>query len=168
MSNQSRGVPWLSPREQEAWRGYRRMRGLLDLQLARDLARDSALSEPDYDVLSTLSERSEPWRMSELAERLLWSPSRLTHQVGRMEGRGLVRREPCLDDARGSLLALTNTGRQVLQAAAPMHVRSVRHHFIDLLSQDEVDCLAHVTAKVLAHLGVRDSAAPTRDAPGKG
>jgi hypothetical protein len=39
-----------------AWLGYRRMRARLDLQLARDLGCDSGLSEPDYDVLSTVSE----------------------------------------------------------------------------------------------------------------
>jgi hypothetical protein len=51
---------WLSAREAHAWRGYRRMRALLDLQLARDLARDSGLSEADYDVLSG----AVPWSSS--------------------------------------------------------------------------------------------------------
>lgn len=47
---------WLSPEEHRAWIGYRRMRGLLDLRLARDLADDSGLSEADYDVLSSLGD----------------------------------------------------------------------------------------------------------------
>ncbi|HMG62055.1 MAG TPA: MarR family transcriptional regulator, partial [Streptosporangiaceae bacterium] len=65
-------VSWLSPEEERAWRAYRRMRTLLDLQNARDLARDSHLSESDYDVLSTLSEKpGRSWRASELAARLL-------------------------------------------------------------------------------------------------
>jgi DNA-binding MarR family transcriptional regulator len=149
-------VRWLSPAEQEAWRGYRRMRALLDLQLARDLGRDSGLSEADYDVLSTLSERDSEWRMAALADRLLWSPSRLAHQAGRMETRGLVRRGRSADDGRSSLLSLTAAGRSLLKAAAPLHVASVRRHMIDLLSPQEVTALARITDKILRHLSVDD------------
>ena len=85
------GTRWLSESEERAWRGYRRMRALLDLQITRDLARDSSLSDSDYDVLSTLTEiPGRSWRASELAGRLLWSTSRLSHHVARMEQRGLV------------------------------------------------------------------------------
>ena len=67
------------------------MRQLLDLQLARDLDRHSGLSEPDYDVLWTLTEREDTrWRIGDLAARLLWSTSRLAHHLGRMGARGLV------------------------------------------------------------------------------
>jgi DNA-binding MarR family transcriptional regulator len=136
------------------------MRTLLDLQFARDLAADSGLSEPDYDVLSTLTEKPEPrWRANELAKRLLWSTSRLAHHVGRMERRGLVMREPSGDDLRGANVALTEAGWKVLQAAAPHHVASVRHHFIDLLTAEEVDVLARISAKVIGHLTDEDATA---------
>ncbi|MGH9060927.1 MAG: MarR family winged helix-turn-helix transcriptional regulator, partial [Acidimicrobiales bacterium] len=99
---------WLSDGEERAWRAYRRMRTLLDLQISRDLARDSGLSDPDYDVLSTLSEApASSWRANVLAERLLWSTSRLAHHVGRMERRGLVARSDCRGDARGATVTLT-------------------------------------------------------------
>jgi DNA-binding MarR family transcriptional regulator len=147
------GVRWLSRSEDRAWRGYRRMRTLLDLRLARDLADDSGLSEPDYDVLSTLTERPEAqWRASELATRLLWSSSRLAHHVGRMERRGLVRRMPCPDDGRGAAITLTEQGRSVLERAAPKHVESVRRNFIDLLTPAEVDTLAAIAEKVTTRL----------------
>src|ERR671916_190482 len=82
---------WLTPAEERAWRGYRRMRTVLDLAIARDLRQDSGLSDADYDVLSTLSEaEGDSWRAGDLAARLLWSTSRLAHQVGRMERRDLV------------------------------------------------------------------------------
>jgi DNA-binding MarR family transcriptional regulator len=148
------GVRWLSGPEDRAWRGYRRMRTLLDLRLARDLADGSGLSEPDYDVLSTLTERpgSSQWRASELATHLLWSSSRLAHHVGRMERRGLVRRMPCPDDGRGAVITLTDQGRAVLERAAPGHVESVRRNFIDLLTPAEVDTLAAIAEKVTARL----------------
>jgi DNA-binding MarR family transcriptional regulator len=133
------------------------MRGLLDLQLARDMASDSGLSEPDYDVLSTLTEGGgPPWRANELAARLLWSSSRLAHQLGRMERRGLVSRTGCEEDRRGALVDLTDHGRATLEAAAPLHVGSVRRHFIDLLTADELDALTAIAAKVTAKLHPED------------
>ncbi|MGI8696456.1 MAG: MarR family winged helix-turn-helix transcriptional regulator, partial [Mycobacteriales bacterium] len=57
---------WLTEEEECAWRAYRQMRVLLDLRLGRDLADDAGLSEPDYDVLSTVSERDRPWRLADL------------------------------------------------------------------------------------------------------
>jgi DNA-binding MarR family transcriptional regulator len=144
---------WLEPAEERAWRRYRRMRTLLDLQIARDLKNDSGLSEPDYDVLSTLSESPDgSWRAREFAERLLWSSSRLAHQVGRMEQRGLVERRGAEDDARGAVIALTAAGRRALNAAAPPHLDSVRRNLIDLLTQAEVAALDRIAGKVVAHL----------------
>ena len=140
---------WLRGEEVRAWRGYRRMRTVLDLQLGRDLARDSDLSESDYDVLSTITEVDERrWRARALANQLLWSTSRLAHQVRRMEERGLVRREECLEDGRGAVISLTAKGQRVLEAAAPHHVESVRRHFIDVLTEEELRLLGDISAKV--------------------
>ena len=154
-------VRWLNPSEERAWRGYRRMRTLLDLHIARDLARDSGLSEADYDILSTLTEGPEPrWRASDLAARLLWSTSRLAHQVGRMERRGLVVRDECEDDKRGAVVSLTDAGLATLRAAAPKHVDSVRRHLVDLLTPDEVEALTSMSQKVIERLnGVSGDAA---------
>jgi DNA-binding MarR family transcriptional regulator len=144
---------WLSEREQRAWMGYRRMRTLLDLQLARDLSRDSGLSEPDYDVLSTLSESADGrWRAGDLAQRLSWSTSRLTHHVNRMQARGLVARETCADDGRGAIIVLTEAGWSTLREAAPLHVLSVREHFIDLLTAEQIDALGAISTTVIARL----------------
>jgi DNA-binding MarR family transcriptional regulator len=146
-------VSWLSAEEEAAWRAYRRMRTLLDLQIARDLARDSHLSESDYDVLSTLTEKpGRSWRASELAAQLLWSTSRLAHHLGRMERRGLIARGECAEDGRGATVTLTGAGWAALEAAAPEHVASVRRHFIDLLTPAEVQALAVLAGKVLGHL----------------
>lgn len=145
---------WLSAEQEQAWRHYRRMRTLLDLQTARDLKRDSALSEPDYDVLSTLSESPDgSWRARDFAARLLWSTSRLAHQVGRMEQRGLVARHGVDEDGRGAVVELTEHGRAVLAAAAPLHVESVRRHLIDLLSPAEIKTLDRIARKIIHHLG---------------
>ena len=144
---------WLDEREARAWRGYRRMRLLLDAQVNRDMQRDSGLSEPDYDVLSNLSEtEGYRWRLTQLAGHMLWSTSRLSHHITRMEQRGLVRREGDPADARGAFVVLTKKGLRAVEAAAPPHVGSVRRHFIDLLSARDIEMFGDVTEKVLEHL----------------
>ena len=144
---------WLTAPQERAWRRYRRMRTLLDLQIARDLNKDSGLSATDYDVLSTLSENPQgQWRARDIAAQLLWSTSRLAHHVGRMEQRGLVARQPCADDGRGALISLTEQGWAALREAAPPHVASVRRHMIDLLTADEVAALDAIAGKVITHL----------------
>jgi DNA-binding MarR family transcriptional regulator len=143
----------LSEAEFRAWMGYRRMRLLLDAQIARDLARDSALSSADYDVLSTLSEEDDRrFRLSALAARMLWSKSRLSRHISRMEERGLVVREDSPEDGRGAEVVLTAKGMRAIVAAAPDHVASVRKHFIDLLSPTELRTLARIADKVLTVL----------------
>jgi DNA-binding MarR family transcriptional regulator len=152
---------WLTAPQERAWRRYRRMHTLLDLQVARDLNQDSGLSATDYDVLSTLSEQTDSsWRARDLANQLLWSTSRLAHHIGRMEKRGLVAREPCADDARGALISLTSQGRAALRQAAPPHVASVRRHMIDLLTEDEIAALDAIAAKVITHLAADTPAEP--------
>jgi DNA-binding MarR family transcriptional regulator len=145
---------WLDERQARAWRGYRRMRALLDLELGRDLLRDSGLSEADYDVLSNLSEtEGHRLRLSQLADWMLWSKSRLSHHITRMRQRGLVSREECEDDGRGSVIALTPAGLRAIEDAAPGHVASVRRNLIDLLTADEIAALDSISHKVLAQLG---------------
>lgn len=154
---------WLTPAEMRAWLAYRRMRALLDLQITRDLAADSGLSDADYDVLSTVSTPPEHrMRLGELAARIRWSVSRLSHHVSRMEQRGLVVREDCADDGRGATVVLTDAGWAAIQSAAVHHVASVREHFVDLLDPAEIDAFAEIAEKVVAHLNDVTSPTPAR------
>ena len=147
------GTRWLSDREMYAWIGYRRMRLLLDLALQRDLTSHSGLSEADYDVLSNLTEAGDQrMRLTDLARHMRWSTSRLSHQITRMQERGLVDREECADDGRGSMLVLTPAGLAAIAAAAPGHLASVRKHFIDLLTPEEIEALGALTHRVVARL----------------
>lgn len=146
-------VRWLDDAEMRAWLGYRRMRLRLDAQVAQDLARDSGLSMPDYDVLSALEAAADHRaRLGVLASRMLWSRSRLSRHISRMEQRGLVAREPSEDDGRGAVIVLTDQGLRAIVEAAPQHVDSVREHVIDLLTADQLAVLADISDLVLAHL----------------
>lgn len=162
MSTESGPEPrWLDDREAAAWRGYLRMRALLDLQISRDLAGDG-LSDADYQVLVGLSEApAGRVRLTELARLMLWSKSRLAHQIDRMACRGLVGRETDPALARAAIVALTAAGRRTISEAAPRHVASVRRHFLDLLTPEQIDVIAVASGTVVGHLrAVRDAEQP--------
>ena len=144
---------WLSADQQAAWRTWLSAQLLLGEAFERDLKATSGLSMAEYDVLVQLSEAPQRrLRMSELASRTLASRSRLSHQVSRMEDEGLVRREECSTDKRGWWAVLTDHGFEVLEAAAPEHVASVREHLVDVLDEDEFATLGEVLGKVVDHL----------------
>ncbi|SIR47207.1 DNA-binding transcriptional regulator, MarR family [Microbispora rosea] len=145
---------WLDADEQRAWRAYLRMQGRLTARLNRQLQADSGLSLADYDVLVHLTDREEGrLRPYELQRDLQWEQSRLSHQLTRMQRRGLVRREECVDDGRGAYVVITEQGRRAITAAAPGHVETVRRLFFDGLTREQVTALERLTADVLDRLG---------------
>jgi DNA-binding MarR family transcriptional regulator len=126
---------------------------LLAEEIERDLQRDSGLSFGHYEILVMLSESpGRSRRMSELADATQSSRSRLSHAVARLEELGWVRREACPSDRRGSLAVLTDAGFTALEAAAPMHVESVRRHLFDPLSRTQLANLQEVEEVLLDHL----------------
>lgn len=142
------------------WRAYIESSQLLMTRLEEDLRADSGLTFADYHVLVLLSEApGRRLRMGELASRLVFSPSRLTYQIGSMEKRGLVAREACPADRRGSEAVLTAEGLRVLREAAPHHLASVRRHFMDDLDDTDV---AHL-AKIFSRLGKQLRSAPRKE-----
>jgi DNA-binding MarR family transcriptional regulator len=146
-------VRWLDEREERAWRALQFMQLRLEAQLARELANESGLSYPDYVVLVALTDDPHGrLRLFELGEVLGWEKSRLSHHVARMADRGLVTKERCDSDRRGAFVAITNQGREEIEAAAPGHAAAVRRLFLDHLTPDELDAIAIAANKVLADL----------------
>jgi DNA-binding MarR family transcriptional regulator len=140
---------WLSDQEQRAWQSYRLMTRQLESHLARELSRDAGLSMQDYDVLSALTDApGHRCCAKDLATDLLWSPSRLSHHLDRMQRRELIRREGCAEGP-GTDIVLTERGLTAIEAAAPDHVAAVRRVFVDRLSRDDLATLARLSSKVL-------------------
>ncbi len=153
-------VRWLDEREAAAWRGLQFMHLQLTARLARELADDSELSYPDYEVLVTLTAQpAGRLRAFELGRALGWEKSRLSHHVSRMVARGLVARETCPSDQRGAFVVVTAQGRAAITAAAPGHVAAVRRYVIDRLTPAQLDTLASVADTVLAALADDDAPA---------
>lgn len=143
---------WLDDVELRAWVGFVRTRDLIAAAIGRDSARESNLTFIEYSVLANLANCADHrLTFADLASRLEWSQSRLSHQITRMEKRGLVAREPIPDDARRTAARLTQRGADVLSAAAPAHVQSVRRHMIDVLDRQQLAALADIYDTLLAH-----------------
>ena len=143
------GVRWLDPDEQAVWRAFLDVSRLLFEQLNRQLSDEAGMSLAEYEILVQLSEApGRRMRMSEVADRVVSSRSRITHTVGRLEDRGMVAREPCADDGRGVLCVLTDAGFARLEAAAPGHVEMVRTIMFDPLDPPDVDNLGTALTKM--------------------
>ncbi len=152
-SQQPTAPRWLGVEEQKAWRALLYSTQLLMDRLDRELTRETGISHAYYEILVALSEAPERMmRMSELADRCLSSRSRLSHAVSRLEERGWVRRQVCPDDGRGQLAVLTEEGFAALDAAAPVHVESVRTHLFDQLTPQQVENMRDLGETLLRHL----------------
>jgi DNA-binding MarR family transcriptional regulator len=130
---------WLTDDEQHAWRATVNLSQLLMRQLDRDL-NVHGLNGRDYEILVELSEAPDQrLRMTDLADATSQSRSRLSHQISRMENRGLVRRDDCEGDKRGTFAVLTEEGMDTIERVAPYHVDTVRRHFIDRLTPQQLE-----------------------------
>lgn len=146
----SDNVPWLSAEEERSWRTFIRLHQKLSKHLAADLQAHSGLSGADFQILVALTDVTEGRvRFQDLAEAIDWERSRLSHQVARMIKRGLVAREECAEDGRGAFVVITAQGREVIEAAAPKHVVTVRRLVIDALSPDDLAELGRLSGRIL-------------------
>src|SRR3954470_14739743 len=155
------GPRWLDAGEQKAWRAWLFSSMLLQDRLDRELSHETGISHAYYEILVALSEApGRMMRMSQLADRCLSSRSRLSHAVSRLEERGWVRREICEGDGRGLLAVLTDDGFAALEAAAPIHVESVRTHLFDQLSPTQIAAMRDIGETLLRHLDPPTGALP--------
>lgn len=149
-------VAWLGAEEMRAWRGFIDGSQRLMEVLNRELESAHAISLAEYRILVMLSESPDgSVRMSDLADGVLSSRSRLTHQVRRMEAEGMVERAQCAEDGRGVLAVITDNGRRRLAEAAPTHLAGVRRYFVDLLAEAELKVVGDVFDRVDTAIGSR-------------
>jgi DNA-binding MarR family transcriptional regulator len=144
--------PRLTARELAIWRSLldttAELRKVLGAQL-----QDSGLSPGDYQVLLALREADGTrLRSSELAATIEWERSRLSHHLGRMEQRGLIRRDDCATDNRGAEVSLTDSGAAAFRRASAPHLRAIKKHFANALTPEQLEALADVLQSLQRHL----------------
>jgi DNA-binding MarR family transcriptional regulator len=133
-----------------AWRALLYAHATVVPALDRELAAAHGLSLNQFEVLARLARSGrQGLRMSDLASRVVLSPSGATRTVDQLERRGLVERSVFEDDRRGSVASLTAEGRVLLRRAANDHVLGIREHFLKHLSRSELECLASALESVL-------------------
>ena len=153
----SKAVPTRA--ELQVWREFIETSEALRAELASRLQAESSLSTGDYAVLLALSEaRGHRLRSSELAATIGWERSRLSHHLGRMERRGLIRREDCATDSRGAECVLQSAGAEALRRSSVPHLRAVRELFVDALTLEQLAAAAGIAKALRAQLGERSAA----------
>ncbi|MGW3649653.1 MarR family winged helix-turn-helix transcriptional regulator [Streptomyces sp. NPDC000878] len=156
---------WLDAEEQRAWLAYVDFSTHLTDHLNRQLRRDAGLTHADYSLLAHLA--SVPDRaltMSELAERLRITRSRLTHAVTRLQQAGHVDRRDDPANRRNQLAVLTELGQELLERAAPGHVDAVRRAVFDALTPEQVRRFAEIGEAINAALRRVDAAEDDQEA----
>jgi DNA-binding MarR family transcriptional regulator len=114
---------------------------------------ETNLSPADYQVLLALTEaHARRMRSSELARTIDWERSRLSHHLGRMEKRQLIRRDDCATDSRGAEISLTAEGARIFRRATAPHMRSIKRHFADALTPEQFAALAGILRSLQNHL----------------
>ncbi|MFZ3415258.1 MarR family winged helix-turn-helix transcriptional regulator [Arthrobacter sp. 3Tela_A] len=137
------------------WRAHIETFEIARSRIESRLRKDSQLSDGDYRVLLSLSEaEGKAMRSSQLAAHLEWERSRLSGQLGRMEKRGLLRREPSPEDARGSLVILTDQGARAFRDSTLPHLAAIKEIFIDAFTPEQLANLEDAAAALRTHLGM--------------
>jgi DNA-binding MarR family transcriptional regulator len=123
----------LDAEELALWHAFKRAGEGVRAAVGAEIAGGTGLSDPDYGILTRLDDAGGSLRQQDLATSMGWHRSRLSHQLTRMEHRGLVVRS-----VRGPAVrvAATDAGRAAAAAARPVHARAVRSHLLDHVPRD--------------------------------
>jgi DNA-binding MarR family transcriptional regulator len=143
----------MTSRELAIWRSLLDVTAQLRRTLGGALQQDSNLSPADYQVLLALVEADgRQMRSSELAASIDWERSRLSHHLGRMERRGLIRRQDCPTDNRGAEIFLTDEGSSAFHGATAPHMRAIKKNFADALTLEQFEALDDILQSLRQHL----------------
>jgi len=144
------GIQELTPEELGAWRGLLRVHSALVKALDAELLAGHDLPLTSYEVLINLQAAPDRRRrMAELADGVLLSRSGMTRLVDRLERDGLLERDACASDGRGTFAVLTDKGEALLAEARRTHLDGVRERFLRHFTEEELAHLAGLWNRVL-------------------
>jgi DNA-binding MarR family transcriptional regulator len=135
------------------WRAFIETSERLRSVIGSRMQADSGLSSGDYSVLLSLSEtKDHRARSSELAVKVGWERSRLSHHLGRMEQRGLIRRDDCETDNRGAEVVLTTAGAEAFRRSSAPHLHAIQELFIGALSPAQLASVRELSEALVESL----------------
>jgi DNA-binding MarR family transcriptional regulator len=108
------------------------------------------LKETDFGVLSPLRRAGEPFELTptELARHRMITSGGMTAALDRLEDKGMIVRVPNPNDRRGSLVRLTDRGREVIDASMELHAE-VEHQLVAALNEQDAADLQRILRKLL-------------------
>jgi DNA-binding MarR family transcriptional regulator len=131
------------------WRAFVNVHAAVIRRIEKDLADRHQVPLIWYDVLVALYQSpGKKLRMTELADKVVLTPSGLTRLVERLEKEGLVRRERTEEDRRGSYTVLTREGKRAFLQAWPTYEQGIRQYFIELLTEDECKTIGEGLSRI--------------------
>lgn len=139
----------------EAWEAlFRAQVALVRRFEAEDVWDEVSMKE--YDVLYTLTRApGAGLRLKDLTREVLLSQPSLSRLVDRLAARGLVERRAVVDDLRGTLVVLTDAGRELQRRVGRRHVASIAAAFDGALGRDELAALERACRTLTAHVTAR-------------
>ena len=156
---------WLTPDERQTWLSFVLATGEVLDAVDRQLRADSGITRSQFSILQVVAMApGGAVRITEVAARLRFSPSRLSHAVARLEKEGWLERRGDPDDGRAQLVALTAEGQRRIDEAAPRHVAEVRARLFDHLGPEQVVQLRAISDALLGAPSPEDDD-PERSAP---
>src|SRR5699024_8940609 len=118
-------------------------------RMEKRLQATTGLKITDYNLLLVLSEAQDnQLRMGELAEKMVFSPSRLSYQVKSLATQGLLDRFTDESDKRGMTAKLTEEGKKVFTAASRVHAQHIKQLFHPALDEAEAEALETICGQI--------------------
>ncbi|MHA7261584.1 MarR family winged helix-turn-helix transcriptional regulator [Arthrobacter sp. TMN-37] len=139
------------------WVNYRQMHIRLENRVGRMLAEKAGLSQADLQILYALSGHPDDVIRDRTLRNLIeWEKSRLSHQLRRMEARGLVARGACIEDNRASMVSLTAAGKDAAIRGKQIEDEAVEHYVMSALTEEQLQQLSDIADAILRHTDASD------------
>jgi DNA-binding MarR family transcriptional regulator len=146
------GAQSLDPQQLAVYFALMEAVSLLRHHVEQELRTEGDLSYVQFQLLARLADAPGQLTMTQLADGVVYSRSGLTYQAGLLEKAGLIARGPNPDDERGTLVAITKNGRDLVRNILPGHIQVVRRLLFDPLSTDDLHQLGDIMTRVRDHM----------------
>jgi DNA-binding MarR family transcriptional regulator len=132
------------------WARLHRTQRLLLEQTEADLKQHGLPPLSWYDVLlEVYNGPGHKLRQYEISEKTLLTKYNLSRLLDRLEIQGLIGREVCDEDRRGSTISITNQGKTLLKNMWAIYGKSIQQRFADKLTTKEIGALDAILKKLI-------------------
>lgn len=148
--------PTLSSAQLATYFALMEVSSLLQHEVEQQLRQDGEISWVQFQILAGLNfDPVGRQRMTDIADRVVYSRSGFTYQATQLEQNGYVERVRDPNDERGTLIAITDKGRALVGAVLPAHEEVVRSMLLDHLTAKDADTITRMLTRVRDRMRAR-------------